>query len=209
MSKNTFTFSCPNCKTNLAYDIFHKEIPKEFLVICTSCYFPLLYHTKQARVEISSEKSKKRAFLVHSAKAEDLSLLEWFRGLLRRYGVSSVIVEEDTRVEPDWLTKSLYAIKTTNFTIPFLTKRYQFTDESGLAGWKAPDNCYDEIAISFAKQRDLIALLEKDVDSGNVLQTRAWCYRFERKPTPGAPITADLGFFERLLNYVFSRYEAI
>jgi hypothetical protein len=170
----------------------------------------LLYHTKQKRVEIDLEKSNKKAFLVHSAKPEDSSLLEWFRGLLRRLGISSIVIEEDTRVEPDWPTKSLDAIKTTDFTIPFLTKRYQFNNELGQpAGWKAPDKCYDEIAISFARQRDLIALVEKDVDSGNVLQTRAWCYRFERQPTNGAPITADLNFFERLHHYVYPQYETM
>ena len=122
---------------------------------------------------------------------------------MRLYGVLTLIIEEDTRVEVDWLQKSLDAIKATDFAIPFLTKRYQFTDESGqIVGWKAPDKCYDEIAISFAMRRDLFALVEKGVASGNVLQTRAWCYQFDRQPTQGAPINADLEFFKTLERHV-------
>jgi len=36
MPKNTFMFSCPNCKTNLSYDVVLKENHKEFLAFCTS-----------------------------------------------------------------------------------------------------------------------------------------------------------------------------
>ena len=110
----------------------------------------------------------------------------------------------------DWLQKSLDAIKNTDFTIAFLTKRYQFTDELGQGGWKAPDKCYDEIAISFAIQRDLFGLVEKETDSGRVLQDRAWCYQFEKKPTQGgAPITVDWKFFSQLDLYTNPHYAPI
>lgn len=107
----------------------------------------------------------------------------------------------------DWLQKSIDAIRNTDFAISFLTKRYQFTDEKGQNGWKAPDKCYDEIAMSFALQKDLFALVEKETDSGRVLEDRAWCYQFEKIPTRGgAPITADTEFFTRLDSYVNPEY---
>ena len=99
----------------------------------------------------------------------------------------------------DWLQKSLDGITSADFILVFLTKRYQFTDEKGqIAGWKAPDKCYDEIAISFALRKDILALVEKGVDPGRVLETRAWCYRFEKEPK----FKAGTEFFKFLVSYL-------
>ncbi len=68
-------------------------------------------------------------------------------------------------------------------------------DEKGqIAGWKAPDKCYDEIAMSFALGKNILSLVEKGVDFGRVLENRMWCHRFEREPK----FKADTGFFANL-----------
>jgi hypothetical protein len=137
--------------------------------------------TKQNIAEIRSETPHKKTFLMHISKREEKAILDWFRFLLKLYGVSTILLEENTRVRVDWLQRSLDAIRTTDFVIVFLTKRYQFTYERGkIVGWKAPDKCCDEIAMSFASSKDLFAIVEKEVGSGRVLQDRACCYQFSR-----------------------------
>lgn len=136
--------------------------------------------------------------MIHSSKLGEKELLDWFRDLLTLYGVNTFIIEEDPR-SVDWLQKSLDGITSADFVLVFITKRYQFTDEQGqIVGWKAPDKCYDEIAISFALRKDIYALVEKDVDPGRVLETRAWCYRFEREPK----FKADIDFFKVIETYL-------
>ncbi|MCJ7559720.1 toll/interleukin-1 receptor domain-containing protein [Candidatus Bathyarchaeota archaeon] len=149
--------------------------------------------------EIRIEQLRKSAFLIHSSKEEEKDLLNWFRILLQLYGVSTLIIEEDSRSNVDWLQKSLDGIEHTNFVLAFLTKRYQFLDDNGQArGWKAPDKCYDEIAIAFARKRDLFALVEKSVDPGMVLEQRAWCYEFHREPS----VQIDIKLFQQLDSYM-------
>jgi len=198
MPKFAYKFVCPNCSERLHIEMISLKEPSTVLSRCGSCHFPFRYHTKDKRTEIRVEKIEKKAFLVHSVNAEEKKLLTWFRELLRLYGVATTVIEEDPR-PIGWLQKSLDGITSADFVLAFLTKRYQFLDKSGqVAGWKAPDKCYDEVAIAFALGKDLFALVEKEVDSGRVLETRAWCYPFERD----SPIKADCGFFERLDFYV-------
>ena len=123
MSRQTIAFQCPNCKSDFSLDLVVLKLPKEIATHCQSCYFPLLYNVDKENAEIRMEKISKKAFLIHSSKREDKNLLNWFRSLLKLYGILTVIIEEDTRVKVDWLQKSLDAIRTTNFVIPFLTKR--------------------------------------------------------------------------------------
>lgn len=203
MSKHKFTYVCPNCSKSLSVDYVGLELPKVFRVhACPFCYYPRTYYPSENRCEIRTEPIKRVAFLIHSSKSEEKQLLEWFRALLRLYGVETRVIEEDPR-SVDWLEKSLDGINATNFVISFLTKRYQYANESGvIQGWKAPDKCYEEIAIAFALHKDLFALVEKDVAAGNVLQTRAWCYPFEKKTRGNTPIEADRQFFIVLDDYV-------
>lgn len=203
MSKHKFAFICPNCTRNLEFEYIALEMPQTIKGFCTICYYPLVFYPSGSRCEIRTEPPKKVAFLIHSSKPEEKELLSWFRALLGLYGVQTRVIEEDPR-SVDWLQKSLDGINASDFVISFLTKRYQYANESGvIQGWKAPDKCYEEIAIGFALRKDLYALVEKDVESGNVLQTRAWCYPFEKKAKPaGTPIEADSKFFQELDNYL-------
>jgi hypothetical protein len=203
MSKREYHYACPNCSTPLIATRIDLEIPKEFNChACPKCFYPQKYYSSENRAEIRIEKIKKTAFLIHSSKPEEKELLSWFRALLKLYGIGTRIIEEDPR-SIDWLQKSLDGINSTDFVISFLTKRYQYANEVGaIQGWKAPDKCYDEIAIAFALHKDLFALVEKDVAAGNVLATRAWCYSFEKKVEGDIPIGADQQFFVVLDDYV-------
>jgi DNA-directed RNA polymerase subunit RPC12/RpoP len=203
MSKRSFTYVCPNCSTPLEFDYVALELPETLRgAACPLCYYPQTFYPRENRAEIRTQEITKVAFLIHSSKPEEKDLLDWFRAILKLYGVDTRIIEEDPR-SVDWLQKSLDGINSTNFAISFLTKRYQYTDESGvIQGWKAPDKCYEEIAIAFSLHKDLFALVEKDVAPGNVLQTRAWCYPFEKNGRKNAPIKADREFFVALDNYV-------
>lgn len=198
MSKMHYEFSCPNCGYELKIEFISRYVPYTIKTICEKCYHPLSFHPKEKVAEIRMELLRKTAFLIHSAKPEDKTLLDWLRGVLVLYGISTKIIEEDPR-SVDWLQKSLDGINSTQFVLVFLTKRYQYMNESGrLIGWKAPDKCYDEIAISFALGKDIYALGEKQVDLGRVLETRAWCYRFERDHEAHI----DIEFFAKLDSYV-------
>lgn len=189
---------CPNCSEKSKLTTIFLKVPSSFGSRCPFCYFPYTCKTGDKRLEMRVEKIRKKAFLIHSASAEDKKLLEWLRELLKLYGVATTIIEEDPR-PIGWLQKSLDGITSADFVLAFLTKRHQFMDKSGqVAGWKAPDKCYDEVAIAFALGKDLFALVEKEVDSGRVLETRAWCFQFERD----SPIKAGCGFFKRLDFYL-------
>lgn len=202
MSKHILEFTCPNCSTNLRYEEIALQLPTFFPTRCVHCYYPLNFYPKENRIEFRIEKTKKTAFLIHSSKHEEKTLLDWFRAVLNLYGVSTRIIEEDHR-PVDWLQKSLDGISSSDFVLAFLTKRYQFTNESGKQGWKAPDKCYEEIAISFALRKDIYALVEDEVDSGNVLTTRAWCYPFKKTTLKISPIETERnGFFYILDGYV-------
>ena len=167
-------------------------------VVCYECSHPIRYNTQEKTAELDITPIKKKAFLIHSATPRERELLAGFRQLIRLYGVNTFVIEEDPR-SVDWLQKSLDGIGSSDFTLVFLTKRSQFADEKGaLIGWKAPDKCYDEIAIAFALHKDILALVEKEVDPGRVLETRAWCYRFEREPK----FKADINFFLFLGSYL-------
>lgn len=197
MPKFQYTVLCPNCSNEGSVSYFWQHEHPNFLAVCGKCSFPLVFDTKKKTAEIRVEPIKKRAFLIHSSKPNEKKLLNWFRELVKLYGVSTNIIEEDPR-SIDWLQKSLEGITSADFVLVFLTRRYQFTDESGKIGWKAPDKCYDEIAMAFASHKDIFALVEKEVDSGRVLDTRAWCYRFEREPE----LEADANFFIRIDKYL-------
>jgi hypothetical protein len=203
MSKHTFKFTCPNCSAVLELDDIALELPPFYKTLCIFCYYPLILYPRENRAEFSIEERKKTAFLVHSSKSEEKTLLGWFRALMNLYGTATRVIEEDHR-SVDWLQKSLDGIKSADFVLAFLTKRYQFMDEAGkIQGWKAPDKCYEEIAISFALNKDIYALVENEVDSGNVLKTRAWCYQFKKKSSPTTtPIEAEVEFFRVFSNYV-------
>ena len=160
-----------------------------------------MLNEKTLELQLSFEQPKKKAFLIHSSKPEEKPLLYWFMSLLCYYGTIAVIIDPNPQVKADLLKKSLDAIADTNFVISFLTSRYQCTDETGKIIFKAPDKCYDEIAMSYAKGKEHFALVEENVDSGRVLHDRTWVYRFKKTPTKNAPITADTDFFKKLWFY--------
>ena len=201
MSKRTCEISCPNCSKEFSVTRIDLEIPKSIITWCSHCYYPLRVYPKEHRFEIRMKGIKKNAFLIHSSDAGEKRILTWFRGLLRLHGLETHVIESDSR-PIDWLQKSLEGIRSVDFVIALLTKRYQFTGNSGkIRGWKAPDKCYEEIAMAFALQKPICALVEEEVDPGNVLKTRAWCYKFRRNAdkTAPTPIDADNDFFEQLL----------
>lgn len=200
MSKRTYTIKCPNCSENFEVTSIDLEVPDFFWTWCTSCYYPVDFFPIKGQSKIRQSKIFKNAFLIHSSGVDEKKILEWFIGLLKLYGLETHIIETDPR-PVDWLQKSLDGIRSADFVIAFLTKRYQFLDKSGkISGWKAPDKCYEEIAISFALQKQICALVEEEVDPGNVLETRAWCYKFKRsadQQSP-APIVTSKDFFSQL-----------
>src|SRR3989304_2119089 len=207
MTKRSYQLCCPNCSRNFNITSIELEAPKKMPTWCFYCYYPLNFYPIEKRVEIAINEITKNAFLIHSSEAGEKELLDWFIALLRLYGVQTHIIETDPR-PVDWLQKSLDGILAADFAIALLTKRYQFLGESGeIKGWKAPDKCYDEIAISFALQKPICVLVEKDVDSGNVLNTRAWCYKFTKNADiePPAPIKADIDFFQQLFLLIEQR----
>lgn len=196
-------FKCPNCDSNVILNYVETYPLLSIETICDHCYFPLAFDPIKKEIKIRRKPIQKRAFLIHSAKKEDESLLKWFRGIVDLYGVSTHIIEEDRRSQPDWLQKSIDGIRSTEFVLVLLTKRYQYRDESGLLRWKGPDKCYDEIAMSFALGtvlggRDIFALVEKDVDPGRVLEARAWYYTLEREYQK---FGIDIEFFLKLDEY--------
>lgn len=174
---NEHYFDCPRCHQRVDYRFFEESYPVK--LICFHCYQPLIRRRKTGSVKKRREQISKTAFLIHSSKTEDRHALRWVREIFRFYGVKTSIVEEDTRAL-DWLQKSKEGIDQNDFVVVLLTKRYQYQDDSGQLKWKGPDKCYDEIAMAFALERQVIALVEKDVDPGRVLERVAWCYFFER-----------------------------
>lgn len=199
MSKFTHGIRCPNCSTDSILEYVTKYQPETLKTHCGVCYYPLTFKPSTNISEIRIEQLRKSALLIHSSKEEEKDLLNWFRILLQLYGVSTLIIEEDSRSNVDWLQKSLDGIDHTNFVLAFLTKRYQFLDDNGQArGWKALDKCHDEIAMAFARKRDLFALVEKSVDPGRVLEQRAWRYEFHREPS----LQIDIKFFQQLDSYM-------
>ncbi len=211
MPKYELRYVCPNCDFLLDFEMMVQQIPDEFINYCPSCYFPHHYNVKEKKAKVRIQNLHKRAFLIHSSKREDKYTIDWLKLLLKQFGISSALIEQDVRVKVDWLQKSVDAIKNSDFVIAFLTKRYQYTNESReIVGWKAPDKCYDEVAMSFAMQKDLFGLIEKGVDSGRVLEARAWCYQFEMIPSKNGlfQLKADLDFFKRLDVYV-NRFDTI
>ncbi len=206
MSKRTFNFDCPNRLNHNAITSIDLEIPNYLVTWCFHCYYPMKLYPKENTVEIYQYELNKTAFLIHSSNKNEKRILDYFRSLLKLWGVSTFIIENDAR-PVDWLQKSLDGITKADFVISFLTKRYQYTDEEGkIVGWKAPDKCYDEIAIAFALNKQIIALVEKEVDSGNVLNTRAWCFQFhrvnEQTLEPPSPIMIEFDFFDQLFRVI-------
>jgi hypothetical protein len=201
MSKHIVQFTCPNCSAEGVVETIYLELPKTFKTWCGTCYYPLNIFPRENRAEIFMSDIVSSAFLIHSSNKREKKMLDYFRALLKLYGVDTFIIESDPR-PVDWLQKSLDGIKNSDFVISFLTKRCRFTDELGkIVGWKAPDKCYEEIAIAFALEKRILALVEREVDPGNVLSTRAWCFGFERsknKKAP-APIEIEHDFFIQLL----------
>ena len=182
MPKFSYEALCANCSAKNRFELLLRREPPEIRVVCHECSYLNTYNTRKKAMKLCVDPIVKKAFLIHSSKPKERELLDQFRELVKTYGVNTFIIEEDPR-SVDWLQKSLDGITSSDFVLAFLTKRYQFTDEKGsIAGWKAPDKCYDEIAMAFALRKDILALVEKDVDPGKVLETRAWCYRFEREP---------------------------
>ena len=194
MPKFEYNITCPNCSKIGVIEFLAPIEQESVAATCLECYFPLRFFPSSNTTEIRFVPIKKTAFLIHSSKPNERKDLDDFRSLMHLYGVSTKIIEEDPR-SVDWLQKSLDGIKESDFVLVFLTKRCQFTDESGkIVGWKAPDKCYDEIAISFALKKDILALVEEGVDPGRVLETRAWCFRFSREPK----LLIDITFFDRV-----------
>jgi len=205
MSKAYYEFTCPNCKNSLTLEQVQTWAPLEVKTICNQCYFPLRFYPERGEADIRIEYIRKTAFLIHSAKKEEKNLLDWFRYVVGLYGVSTHIIEEDPRSQPDWLQKSLDGIRSSQFIFVLLTKRCQYTDpESELLKWKAPDKCYDEIAMAFALGtmlggRDIFALVEKGVDPGRVLEARAWYYILDREYEP---FQVEIEFFHKIDAYM-------
>jgi len=198
MPKFSYRLCCPNCSAESTFSVLQQHEPLTVRAICGDCCYPAIYNTQKKTLELLPEPVKKKAFLIHSAKPGERNILVGFRELLRLYGVNTFVIEEDPR-SVDWLQKSLDGITSSDFVLAFLTKRHQFLDEKGsIVGWKAPDKCYDEIAISFALHKDILALVEKEVDPGRVLETRSWCYRFEKE----LKFRADPDFFVFLVSYL-------
>jgi len=203
MSVTRYEFNCPNCNQHIIIDHIQTFTPLEIQTICNQCYFPLSFYPQQNETKIRAKTKRKTAFLIHSAKDNDKYPLDWFRPLVELYGVSTRIIEEDARTQPDWLQKSIDGIKSSDCTLVFLTKRYKYYKKDGTLGWKAPDKCYNEIAMAFALGtvlggKQMFALVENDVDPGNVLEARAWCYRMERQDKT---VKSDMKFFDKLDKY--------
>lgn len=205
MSTGKFNFSCPNCQFDLNVDLI-LPTPPLIKMICPECYNPLYFDPQKNYAKIRREPIRKNAFLIHSAKKEDKPFVDWFSDILLLYGARSIKIEDDPRTERDWLQKSIDGIKSSEFVIAVLIKRYSFTDELGTFRYKAPDKCYDEIAMAFALgtiwgHKDMFALVEEGVDPGRVLEERAWCHTITMETQK---VIIDIEFFKRLDEYLNS-----
>ena len=203
MATETFRFNCPNCETALEVKVF-TPVTTTFKFICINCYFPLNVYPLRGIAEIRREPVRKNAFFIHSSKNEDAPFVSQLSFVLSLYGISIIRIEDDPRTERDWLQKSIDGIRNSHFVIAVLVKRYQFIDATGRFQYKAPDKCYDEIAMAFALgtiwgHKDVFGLVEEGVDPGRVLEERAWCHRFRIE---NQRQIIDIGFFERLDRYL-------
>jgi len=169
-------FNCPYCHKRIRYEVVEETYPVK--MICYYCYKPVIQYKKSQPIKRRKETISRTAFLIHSSKSEDNYLLNLVRRIFRLYGVSTYIVEEDSRAM-DFLQKSKDGIEQTDFVVVLLTKRYKYKD-LGQWKWKGPDKCYDEIAMSYMRGKDIFALIEKDVDPGRVLERVAWYKIFKR-----------------------------
>lgn len=195
-----YHFDCPYCHQRVGYTFLEESYPVK--LICSHCYRPLIRRQKTAPVTRRRELISKTAFLIHSSRAEDRNALLWVREVFRLYGVRTFIIEEDHRAS-DWLEKSRDGIDQHELVILLLTKRYQCMDDSGQLRWKGPDKCYDETAMAFMRGRDIMALVERDVDPGRVLDRVTWCYFFARGDDGNVESIADgREFFQNLDQYV-------
>jgi hypothetical protein len=201
MSKRNFKCTCPNCSQETSFTSIYLENPKFIKTYCSTCYYPIKFFPETCKTEIDSHDIRKKAFLIHSSDKKEKKHLDYFRGLMKLWGVETFVIENDAR-SVDWLQKSLDGISNTDFVLCFLTKRYQFANEAGeIIGWKAPDKCYEEIAIAFALQKQIVALVESKVDAGNVLNTRAWCFKFDRIQDENlpSPLRIELDYFIQIM----------
>lgn len=200
MSVAHYEFDCAYCNRHLTIEQIETYMVSEIRTICDRCYLPLSFYPQDNKTKIRQKSIRKTAFLIHSAKGEDKVLINWLRTMTQVYGVTTHVIEEDRRTEPDWLQKSIDGIRSSDFILVFLTKRYQYYRDDKSLGWKAPDKCYDEIAMAFALGtmlggKEMFALVEEDVSPGNVLEARAWCYRFKREDNS---LKTDTEFFVKL-----------
>jgi hypothetical protein len=206
MPKIKFDYCCPNCKHIGFLTAILPVKPMSIDSWCGICYYPISIDIKENATEIQGIGISKNAFLIHSSDKKDKDILDYLMVLLKLHGVETFVIEDDAR-SVDWLEKSLDGISNKDFVIAFLTKRYQYSDASGkITGWKAPDKCYEEIAIAFALRKKIIALVENDVDPGNVLKTRAWCYSFSRTDKQISPIDIEPHFLTQLRTLIGTKF---
>ena len=201
MSLKKFSFSCPNCSNLVEFEGVYLEIPPSIQTWCVHCYYPIEFYTVSNTANFVVRAERKNAFLINSADKKEKHILDYFASLLSLHGISSFMIESDTR-PVDWLQKSLDGIRDKDLVVAFLTRRYQYTNTAGIiCGWKAPDKCYDEIAIAFALQKPILALVENEVDPGNVLSSRAWCFSFSRLlGNKSKPLDIEFDFFHQLMS---------
>jgi hypothetical protein len=195
---NLQRFNCPYCHKRTQYEVIEEIYPVK--MICYHCYKPVIQDKKSQPVKRRKETISRTAFLIHSSKSEDNYLLNWVRRVFRLYGVSTYIVEEDSRAL-DFLQKSKDGIEQTDFVVVLLTKRYKYKDDSGQWKWKGPDKCYDEIAMSYMRGKDMFALIEKGIDPGRVLERVAW-YKIFRRVKKNVKIENGYELFQTLDTYI-------
>ena len=170
---------------------------------CRACYKPVILDGAGQPVRRRREAITKTAFLIHSSRAEDRHVLVWVRHILNLYGVSTVIVEEDAR-PLDFLEKSRHAVDENELVVALLTKRYRYEDEASREmKWKGSDKCYDEIAMSFMRSREMFAFVEEGVDPGRILE-RVWWYAVFRRRGRNLTIENGQDLFQRLELYTGS-----
>lgn len=112
-------FNCPYCHKRIEYEVVGETYPVK--MICYHCYKPVIQDKKNRPVKRRKETIAKTAFLIHSSKSEDNYLLNWVRRVFRLYGVSTHIVEEDSRAL-DFLQKSKDGIEQNDFVVVIFFK---------------------------------------------------------------------------------------
>jgi len=173
---------CPNCGTalNLPYDI-----NKNYRIICLQCNQRLYFSkdTKNISLDLNETVLRKGGpyvFFSHSFLEEDKVINDLFSDLLLCLHLNVISIEYDSRPR-DKVEKARTHIKDSELFLVVLPKRHKCYDKNNKLYWKSSDWQQNEIGMAAAFDKDMFAVIEKDMDDEGMLKDICYCFKFDRE----------------------------